>query len=399
MPDLLIVGGGFAGVWAAMAAARVRRDSALTISLLDPGDSLIIRPRLYQADPGTMRVPFDRVLSPIGVDRITGRAITIDTGSRRVTAVDHAGRQRKLHYHRLVLAAGSALRRTDPPGAARLHDVDSMDSAVALDRHLRDLPAGPGGAGQFTAVVVGAGFTGLEVATELVDRLRTLAGAAEVRVVLVQRAPTISPELGPGPRPTILAALRALGIEVRLNVGVSAVTEFGVGLTDGDAIPARTVVWTAGVAASPLTRQIPGRHDHLDRLFVDEHLRVPETPSVFAAGDTAAADTGAGELTMPSCQHAIPLGRHAGHNAAADLLGLPARSFAPEPYTTCLDLGSAGAVFTTGFDRAVRMVGSQAKDLKRAINEVTIYPPTDDAAAILAEGDPARTWAQMRRAS
>ncbi|WP_436500099.1 NAD(P)/FAD-dependent oxidoreductase [Actinokineospora sp. HUAS TT18] len=377
MPDVLIVGGGFAGVWAAMAAARLRGDRALDIALVDPGDAMVVRPRLYQPDPGSMRVPYDRVLRPIGVERITGRAVAIDTDARTVK-VDGGD----LPYRRLVLAAGSALRRPKLPGAEHLHDVDSLAGAVKLDQHLRQ-------AGQSTAVVVGAGFTGLEVATELADR---------ARVVLVQRAESVSPELGPGPRPAILAALRTLGIEVRLNVEVNAVTATGAWLSDGTAVPARTVVWTAGVAASPLTRQVPGRRDHLGRLHVDEHLRVPEAPDVFAAGDTAAADAG-GELTMPSCQHAIPLGRHAGHNAVADLLGLPARAFSPEPYVTCLDLGSAGAVFTTGFERSVRATGDQAKVIKRAINEVTIYPPTDDATTILAEGDPTRTWADMRRSA
>ena len=96
---------------------------------------------------------------------------------------------------------------------------------------------------------------------------------------------------------------------------------------------------------------------------------------------------------MQSCQYAIPLGRVAGHNAAADLLGAHTVAFEPEPYVTCLDLGPAGAVFTTGRDRTVRLTGTAAKDLKRSINEQRIYPPTDDPAAILYAGDPARTWA------
>jgi NADH:ubiquinone reductase (H+-translocating) len=122
-------------------------------------------------------------------------------------------------------------------------------------------------------------------------------------------------------------------------------------------------------------------------------MRVPQTPEVFATGDAARADAEAGQVTIQSCQHAIPLGRYAGHNAAADLLGHPAAEFRPEPYETCLDLGAAGAVFTTGWDRAVRLTGEPAKERKRRINQRAIYPPLDDAAAILAEGDLARTWA------
>jgi NADH dehydrogenase len=86
---------------------------------------------------------------------------------------------------------------------------------------------------------------------------------------------------------------------------------------------------------------------------------------------------------LQSCQHAIPLGKTAGHNAAADLLDRPLTAFASTPYVTCVDLGAAGAVFTTGFERAVRHTGHTAKDIKRAINTVLIYPPGDDAHALL----------------
>jgi NADH:ubiquinone reductase (H+-translocating) len=230
-----------------------------------------------------------------------------------------------------------------------------------------------------------------------VGRLRALAGPAggEVRVILVDRADTVGPELGPGPRPVLTAALRELDIEARLGVSLAAVDAAHLRLTDGTGIAAHTVVWTAGMTANPLTRQVPGRHDRLGRLVVDRHLRVPGTPEVFATGDAACADAGAGQVTLQSCQYAIPLGRYAGHNAAADLLGHPAAQFRPEPYETCLDLGAAGAVFTTGWERAVRLTGEAAKDRKRRVNERAIYPPLDDAAAILAEADLARTWADV----
>jgi NADH:ubiquinone reductase (H+-translocating) len=398
MSDILIVGGGFAGVWSAMAAARLchQRGRKLTISLVAPGDDLVIRPRLYEPGPGAMRVPRKRVLDPIGVARVNAVATAVHPGRRSVTVVGH-GRTRELAYRRLVLATGSVLKRPDLPGAEYLHDVDTLTGAIALDTHLRALPARPPGAGRFTAVVVGAGFTGLEVATELVSRLRALAGPAgqQVRVVLVDRADTVGPELGPGPRPVIGAALRELGIEVRLGVSLAAVDAAHLRLTDGTGIAAHTVVWTAGMTASPLTRQLRGRHDRLGRLAVDRHLRVPQTPEVFATGDAARADAEAGQVTIQSCQHAIPLGRYAGHNAAADLLGHPAAEFCPEPYETCLDLGAAGAVFTTGWERAVRLTGEPAKERKRRINQRAIYPPPDDAAAILAEGDLARTWADV----
>lgn len=397
MSDILILGGGFAGVWSAIAAARLRHEQSadLTISLVSPIDDLIIRPRLYQADPSTMRVPLDRVLGPIGVRRIAAKAVSLDASGRAVIVADRAGNRQVRDYRRLVVATGSSLVRPDLPGAEHLFDVDTLDGAVALNTHLRGLPVESAVEGRFVAAVVGAGFTGIEVATEIVDRLRTIAGSrgGEVRVIVVERSATVGPELGPGPRSAILKALNELGIEVRLNVSVAAVGATRIILTDGAVISAHTTIWTAGMAASSLTLQIAGRHDHLGRLVVDQHLRVPESPTIFAAGDTAVADTGTGHPTMQCCQHAIPLGRVAGHNAAADLLGQRAVPFTPEPYVTCLDLGSAGAVFTTGFDRTVQMTGRSAKNLKRSINERRIYPPVDDAVAIRHAGDPARTWA------
>lgn len=383
MSDILIVGGGFAGVCGAAAAARVSALAGgdLSITLVSPGDDLVIRPRLYEPDPDRMRVPLDRVLEPIGVRRLAATVLDVDPAAHTVTALDRDGRTRALGYGRLVLATGSQLRRPDLPGADHLHDVDTVETAAGLQRHLDGLPEGPG---RRTAVVVGAGFTGLEVATELVARL-----GAGARVVVVEREGVVGPELGPGPRPVIEAALDRLGVEVRLGETVEEVTAGGVRLGTGEEVPARTVVWTAGMQASPLTADVPGRRDGLGRLHVDEFLRVPESPDVLAAGDTAAAVAEDGHVVMQSCQHAMPLGKHAGHNAAAGLLGLPLERFAPLPYTTCLDLGPAGAVTTAGWDRAVRMTGPDAKQRKRTINEQWIYPPLDDCEAIL-------RWADLR---
>ncbi|RFS84451.1 dehydrogenase [Actinomadura spongiicola] len=396
MSDVLIIGGGFAGVWGAMAAARVRvqNDADLRITLVTPGDDLVIRPRLYEADPSTLRVALERVLQPIGVGRLPGIATAVDTEQGVVSVTRGDGRIEQLGYRRLILASGSALRSPEVPGREHLFDVDTLSHAVALDTHVRALPARPVRPGRLTAVIIGAGFTGLEVATEMVTRLRTVAGsdAHEVRVVLVERADMLGPELGPGPHAVIKKAVEELGIEVHLNAGVAALDAGHVVLTDGTEIPAHTAVWTAGMSASQLTRQIASRRDRLGRLHVDPYLRVPESPEVFAAGDTAAALADAAHMTVQSCQHAIPLGRYAGHNAAADLLGRPLMEFSPADYVTCLDLGEAGAVLTTGWERSVKLTGGKAKDLKRTIVEDRIYPPLDDPAALLNAGDPEAPW-------
>ncbi|MBF6064110.1 FAD-dependent oxidoreductase [Nocardia terpenica] len=395
MYEILVAGGGFAGVWSAAAAVRAARlagiaDGELSVTLVSDGDDLVIRPRLYEADPESKRLPLKGILGPIGVEVVAATVTDIDPAARTARTVDAAGGVGVLRYDRLVLATGSRVIRPSFPGADLVHDIDTVGAAAALEAHLHRLPGAPE-PGRFTAVVIGAGFTGLEIATELVDRLRAIAaphGLAEtVRVVLVDRGETIGSGYAPDARAVIADALTALGVTQRLGVSATAVDEAGVELSDGSRLTARTVVWTAGVRASDLAAHVSDRRDGLGRLAVDEFLRVPDAPDVYAAGDTGAATAEAGNPVTQSCQHAMPMGKFAGHNAVADLLGVPLAAFRPDPYVTCLDLGSAGAVTTRGFERTLNTVGEIAKRRKLAVNEVWIYPPVDDAEELLRQAD------------
>jgi NADH:quinone reductase (non-electrogenic) len=363
MKRIVIVGGGFAGVRAALAAARSRRaagDLAVTLVSRDPW--LTIRPRLYEATLDGVRVPLDEVLGPAGVERLEGTVSGIDAAARTV-AID----SRLLRYDRLILAAGSRARR--PP--AHAFGVDGHAEALALQRHLAALPAGPG---RLTAVVVGAGFTGIEVATELAARLRAVAAGAPSRVVLVGAAATVAPDLGPGARRHVEEALASLRVETRVGVAVAAIDPAGVTLGGGERIDAATTVWTGGFAASPLAALLPVERDPAGRLPVDALLRVRGVEAIYAAGDVARALADPEHVAPMSCQYAIPMGERAGLNAAADLLGAPPRPFAPPPYVTCLDLGEAGALFMQGWEREVRLTGFWAKLMKRTINQRLIYP-------------------------
>lgn len=165
-------------------------------------------------------------------------------------------------------------------------------------------------------------------------------------------------------------------------MSVTAVGERGVTLSSGERLEAATLVWCAGMRACPLTAWLPVTRDGLGRVPVDDYLCVAGIASVFAAGDVAAARLDEEHLSVMSCRHGRPMGRHAGYNVISDLFDEPMLPLRIPWYVTVLDLGPAGAVYTRGWDRAVVSRGAQAKATKRAINTRRIYPPlTGDRAA------------------
>jgi NADH dehydrogenase len=381
--EILVVDGGFSGFWAAVAARRVAGARA-AVTLVAPEPVLQIRPRLYEARPETLCVDLLPHLQQIDVRFVRGEAMQLETAGRTVTLSSGD----RLAYDRLVVATGSRMRRPPVPGAEAAFSVDTQAEAIALDQRLGEIARD---VAEPTIVVVGAGFTGIELALELRDRLLSHGahGAAErSRIVLIDRATSVGPELGPGPRPVIEEALAAARVELRLGASVRDLAADRVGFADESVLVADAVVLATGMAASPFAAQVPGARDGLGRVAVDGALRAPAAPEVFVAGDAAAADTGDGHWTLQSCQHAGQLGRVAGENAARDLLGLSPVFYTQLRYVTCLDLGRSGAVITRGWERQVEKVGSEAKAVKRMINTQIIYPPSvGSAEALLASSN------------
>ncbi|GGI55131.1 NAD(P)/FAD-dependent oxidoreductase [Oxalicibacterium solurbis] len=395
---LVIIGSGFAGMYAALSAARLRdihgtSPKELEIALVAPEPTLVVRPRLYEPNPETLTAPLLDVLNAIDVVYVQGSAEMVDTQSRTVQISAGNGASKSLSYDRLVVATGSRLFRPNIPGLAEYgFSVDSLDDAVTLDKHLHGLAQRPATNGRNTIVVVGGGFTGIEAATELPGRLRAILGKdAKARIIIVDRNEVIAPDMGGEARPVIDEALQKLGIETRLGAGIASLDASGVTLSSGEHIESQTVVWAAGIRAAPLTQQIGAERDNFGRLLVDRDLRVPGVQGVFATGDAArAACDDDGNVALMSCQHATRMGAFAGNNAAAELLGVATKPYHQKAYVTCLDLGEAGALFTRGWDRAVEMVGDVAKKTKQEINTIWIYPPKAERAAALASADPER---------
>lgn len=392
--QILIVGSGFSGMWAAVSAARLSalegKDN-LKIAVLAPIPELRVRPRFYEEKVSTLVAPLTELFAELDIEFIAGRAEHIDTHAKRVTWRDNQGITSSVTYERLVLATGSQTKRLSIAGLAEYaFDIDQLESALIFEQHLDSLTARPDSSERNTVVVCGGGFTGIELATELTDRLRSRLGEdTMIKIIVVERGAVIGGRYSEGLRKTIEDASRELGVEWRLNSEVEAIDANGVTLKNGERIAASTVVWTAGVEANSLSQQIDGERDNQGRLIVTESLQVPAHPDIYATGDMAHAKTDdAGNTALMTCQHAIQLGKFAGHNAAASLLNIAPYPYRQVNYVTCLDLGTWGAVYTEGWEQAVKSVREEAKKIKIAITNELIYPPAADKTVAFAAADP-----------
>jgi NADH dehydrogenase len=391
---ILVIGAGFGGLWTALSATRlfdIHGHKDVEVTVLAPQAELRVRPRFYEPNAHLLAAPLGELFDAVGVNFIKGAAQTIDVAQKRVGYIDDSGNRQVCIYDKLVLAAGSRLAASDTPGVTEhAFDVDQIEQAVRLENHLKSLANQPESNARNTVVVAGGGFTGIETATEMPTRLRAILGdRTDINVIIVDRGNKIGGSMGPEIAEKIVEASLETGVKWHLNASVVAVDEQGVTLSDGQRIDTRTVVWTTGVRASSLTGQIPAERDHLGRLHVDAHLKVIGQEDIFATGDVAyAASDDIGNHALMTCQHAIVLGRHAGHNVAAQILGVDPTPYSQPKYVTCLDLGAWGAVYTEGWDRQVKLIKQEGKSLKTQINTVWIYPPAADRAIAWAAADP-----------
>ncbi|CAI1732635.1 NAD(P)/FAD-dependent oxidoreductase [Serratia fonticola] len=391
--QILILGAGFAGMWAALSAARLtdlhdRHDIEITV--LSPQAELRVRPRFYESEVENYAAPLLPLFAVTGVKFIAGVASEIDNASQQVWYHNEKDQLTAVRYDRLIMATGSHIAHTLPGAQQHAFDVDQMESAARLERHLATLAEQPESAARNTVIVCGGGFTGIEVATEMPSRLRAILGdSAAIRVIVVDRSPVAGGRYSEQLRDVISQASLELGVEWRLNSEIKAIDESGLTLKNGEHIASSTVILTVGVQASPLTRQIPGERDPQGRLHVDQHLKVIGQNAVYATGDVAFASTDdQGNHALMTCQHAIMLGRFVGHNVAADLIGIGPLPYRQVNYVTCLDLGSWGAVYSEGWDQVVKFTKEEGKKIKVSITNELIYPPQAKREAAFAAADP-----------
>ena len=359
-PRVVVVGAGFAGFYAARRLARLARGRA-EITVVNPSDYFLYLPLLPEVaagilDPRTVAVPLATTLR--GVRLLLGTVDGVDLDGRRVAVVDADGRGCWLPYDRLILAPGSVNKLLPVPGVSEhAHGFRSIAEALYLRDHLiRQLEIADACGdtaereARCTFVVVGAGYTGTEVAaqgqllTRQAAKLRSGLRDQPIRWLLVDVADRVLPELDARLSRTASRVLRRRGVEIRTRTSVAEATAEGVRLSDGEFVPTMTLVWCVGVRPDPLIEGL-GVPTQKGRLVVDEFLRVEHRPEVYACGDAAAVPdlTRPGELTPMTAQHAERQGRRAAENVAASFGSGRLRPYEHHDLGFTVDLGGFAA--------------------------------------------------------
>jgi NADH dehydrogenase len=310
----LVLGGGFAGSY----VARLLKRRGATI--LSPENFMLYTPLLPEAGAGTLEprhvvVPL-RQMCP-HAELVLGRATGLDEDRRVVTAETIAGPV-EITYDRLVVALGAITRFLPVPGLQEhgLGFKDLADAIALRNRVLQQLERGaihPDDPAELGFVFVGAGYAGVEALAELNDlahaalRFYPMLRHVPQRWVLVDAAPKILPEI---PRRLGEYAARHLegrGVEIHVGTTLESYDGQVAVLSDGTRVPARTLVWSAGVRSHPLLGQIGLPLDERGRVVVDELLRVEGRDNVWALGDGAAVPNAKtpGLTDPPTCQHAL----------------------------------------------------------------------------------------------
>jgi NADH:ubiquinone reductase (H+-translocating) len=334
---LVVVGAGFGGLALVRELTGRQRVRGLRVTWVDRHNHHTFQPLLYQVataglQPQDIGIPIRVLARRRGVRVRLGTVTAVDPGEHRIAFEDGA----TLGYDTLVLAAGAITEDFSIPGVdEHAYGLKSLADATTLRNHLlrcfERVSADPSRIedGTLTFVVAGGGPTGVEVAgalAELVDlvlrRDHPELDVGRVRIVLVELADRLLGGFAPRSSRAAARTLEDRGVELRLGTGIARAHADRVELSDGSVVPTRTLIWAAGVAATPLTTTLGVELARGRRVPVDEHLRVLGLDDVYAVGDLAAGTDAQGALLPQVAQVAIQQGRH----VAAHLRGEPGLS-------------------------------------------------------------------------
>jgi NADH dehydrogenase len=341
---ILILGGGFGGVYAALHLERLLGDAAADITLVSRDNFFLFTPMLHEV--AASDIDITHIVSPLRalVKRtriVIGDVEEVDLQAHRVR-VRHGleGHVHAFAYDQLVVALGSTTNFYGLPGLEQhsltmktLGDAIHLRNRVIAALEEADNECADDTAGLLTCVVVGGGFAGVETIAAVNDFVREALrfypriDPRRVRLVLVHSGGVVLPELGPELGAYTQAKLDQRGVEILVNAKVREVTGHEVHLVDGRSIASRLVVWTAGTSPHPLLHALPCGLDR-GRIVVDGTLAVPRFPGVWALGDCAVVpDRRTGRPHPPTAQHALRQARTVARNIAATLQGRATESF------------------------------------------------------------------------
>jgi NADH dehydrogenase len=355
VPHLVIVGGGFGGLW----AARALRGAPVRITLIDRGNHHLFQPLLYQVATAGLSAP--NIAAPLrhilrrqhNVTVLLGEVARLEPDAKRL----HLGDGRTLEYDQLLLAGGATHAyfghdhwAPHAPGLKTLDDALEIRRRIltAFERAEAEDDA-DARAAWLTFAIVGAGPTGVELAGTLAEIARhTLRGEfrradpRRARVLLLEAGPRVLSSFPESLSEKARRQLQKLGVEVRTGVPVRAIDGAGVQLGE-ERIAARTVLWAAGVAASPLARDLGVPLDRAGRVIVQSDLRVPGHPDIHIAGDLAALQCD-GKPVPGVAPAAKQMGRYIGRAIRARLRGIEPPPFRYRDYGNLATIGRMAAV-------------------------------------------------------
>lgn len=367
-PHVVIIGGGFGGLY----AARALRGAPLDITLLDRLNYHLFQPLLYQVataglSPGDIASPIRWILRrQANVRVLLAEVRTVDVNARKVLLESGA-----LGYDSLIVATGATHAYfghdewgREAPGLKTLEDALEIRRRFLLAFEKAERQGDPAARRRLlTFVLIGAGPTGVELAGALAEVARqALKGdfrsiePGSARIILLEGGPRILAAFPPSLAAAAESSLRRLGVEVRTNATVKRIERGAVDLGD-ERIEAGAIVWAAGVAASPLGRSLGAPLDRVGRVVVEADLSIPGHPEVFVIGDLAAFLHQGGKPLPGVAPVAIQEGRWAAENILGAMKGRPSRPFRYRSLGNLATIGRAAAVADFG---RIRLSGGLA---------------------------------------
>jgi NADH dehydrogenase len=333
VPHILVVGGGYVGMYTAYGLRRAARKGRIRVTVVDPRSVMTYQPFLPEAAAGSVEprhvvVPLRKVLK--GCRVVTGRVSGIDHARKVATVTPEEGPDYELAYDQVVVALGSVARTLPIPGLAEeAIGFKQVEEAIALRNKVLDRldvassqPDEVLRKAALTFVFVGGGYAGVEAFAELEDMARYATRyydnikPEDMRWVLVEATGRILPEVGDDLGEYTVEQLRKRNLDIRLNTRLESCEKGHVVLSDGEEFDADTIVWTAGVKANPALAQTDLPLDDKGRVLCHADLRVVDRPGAWSAGDNAAVPdlTHPGQLCSPSAQHAVRQARRLASN-------------------------------------------------------------------------------------